>query len=123
MGLAARARRNARAIQVQEHVVTLPHLPQDFDGFTLLHITDLHLDSAPDMTNALIRTVRDLRYDACVLTGDYRARTYGAFDAALAGLAELRPHLNGTVYAHPRQPRLAAHGPGDGGDGLHAADQ
>ncbi len=99
LGLSRRARRNARAIQVQEHVVTLPHLPEEFDGYTLLHITDLHLDAAPDMASALIRTVRDLEYDVCVLTGDYRARTYGAFDAALAGLAEVRPHLNGSVYA------------------------
>lgn len=99
LGLTARARRNARDIQLREHVITLPHLPEEFGGYTLLHLTDLHLDAAPDLVSTLIRTVRGLDYDLCVLTGDYRARTFGAFDAALAGMAELRPHLKGRVYA------------------------
>ena len=99
LGLTTRARRNARRIQVREHDVPLPHLPAEFDGFTLLHLTDLHLDAAPDLTAALIDAVRPLQYDLCVLTGDYRARTFGPFDAALARMAELRPHLKGTVYA------------------------
>lgn len=99
LGLTARARRNARDIQLQEHVVTLPHLPEAFDGYTLLHITDLHLDAAPDMVSALIRAVGGLQYDLCVLTGDYRLRTFGPCEAALAALAELRPHLQGPVYA------------------------
>lgn len=99
LGLTERARRNARTIQVREHVVTLPHLPEAFDGYTLLHLTDLHLDAAPDVTGAVINAAHGLQYDACVLTGDYRARTFGAFDAALAGMAELRPHLQGPVYA------------------------
>ena len=98
-GLFERGRRNARRIQVLEHEVVLPHLPAAFDGFTLLQITDLHLDSAPDLTATLIEAVRPLHYDLCVMTGDYRARTFGAFGPALAGLAELRPHLQGTVYA------------------------
>lgn len=98
-GLWKRAHTNARNIQVRRHDVLLPHLPPAFDGFTLLHLTDLHLDAAPDMTAVLIAAVRSLDYDLCVMTGDYRLRTYGPIDAALRGLAELRPHLRGTVYA------------------------
>ena len=37
-------------------------------------------------------------YDIAVLTGDYRAATYGAYDTTLEGLARLRPHLKGPVY-------------------------
>ena len=37
-------------------------------------------------------------YDLCVLTGDYRGATYGAFDAALEGLARVRAHLKGQIY-------------------------
>jgi predicted MPP superfamily phosphohydrolase len=33
------------------------------------------------------------------MTGDYRALTFGPYDAALAGLKLLRPHLRGEVYA------------------------
>ena len=98
-GLAGRAHRNARQIQLREHTVVLPHLPEEFDGFTLLHLTDLHLDAAPDMVSVLSEAVRLVDYDVCVMTGDYRARTFGPCDAALRGLEALRPHLNGEVYA------------------------
>ena len=98
-GLHARGRRNARRIAVRHHVVTLPHLPRVFDGFTLLQLSDLHIDAAPGFGHALIEAVRPLAYDVCVLTGDYRARTFGPFDATLAELARLRPHLHDPVYA------------------------
>jgi predicted MPP superfamily phosphohydrolase len=99
MGLRARGRRNARRIAIRHHVVTLPHLPRVFDGFTLLQLSDLHIDAAPGFGHALIEAVRPLSYDVCVLTGDYRARTFGPFDAALAELATLRLHLRDPVYA------------------------
>jgi len=98
-GLLGHARRNARRIVVRRHAVDLPHLPPAFDGFTMLQLSDLHIDAAPDYAAVLIEAIRGLDYDVCVLTGDYRARTYGPFDAALAGLAALRPHLKGTPYA------------------------
>src|SRR5206468_1331919 len=40
----------------------------------------------------------ELKYDLCVLTGDYRGRTYGPYDAALAGLAPIRRALTAAVY-------------------------
>src|SRR5262249_5057474 len=39
-----------------------------------------------------------MNYDVCVLTGDYRAATFGSFDAALEGLAQVRARLRGAVY-------------------------
>lgn len=98
-GLHARGQRNARRIVVRRHDVTLPHLPAAFEGVTLLQLSDLHIDAAPGFTAALIDAVRPLVYDFCVLTGDYRARTFGPHAAALAELATLRPHLQGPVYA------------------------
>jgi len=98
-GLHGRGRRNALDIQVREHDVVLPGLPASFDGFTLLHLSDLHIDMRPDFVPALIDTVRAVRYDLCVLTGDYRARTFGPFQPALDGLRELRTHLHGEAYA------------------------
>jgi len=98
-GLLGHARRNARRIVLRRHDVVLAHLPPEFEGFTLLHLTDLHIDAAPDFPAVLIEATRGLDYDLCVLTGDYRARTYGPWDATIAGLAALRPHLKGTPYA------------------------
>jgi uncharacterized protein len=98
-GLLARARRNARRLMVRRHDVAIRHLPAAFDGFTLLQLSDLHIDAAPDFPGVLIEAVRSLDYDLCVMTGDYRARTFGPHQAALAGLAAVRPYLKGTPYA------------------------
>jgi hypothetical protein len=99
VGLHGRGRRNALAIRVRENEIVLPNLPRAFDGFTLLQLTDLHVDMRPDFVHALIERVRPLDYDVCVLTGDYRARTFGPFAATLAGLEQLRLQLKNTVYA------------------------
>jgi len=99
VGLHGRGRRNALAIQVRENEITLPNLPRAFDGFTLLQLTDLHVDMNREFVQVLIAAVRSLDYDLCVLTGDYRARTFGSFAATLDGLKQLRAHLRDTVYA------------------------
>ncbi|HJW81714.1 MAG TPA: metallophosphoesterase [Acidiferrobacterales bacterium] len=99
VGLHGRGRRNALAIQVRENEIALPNLPRAFDGFTLLQLTDLHVDMNREFVPALIEAVRHLDYDLCVLTGDYRARTFGPFAATLAGLEQLRLQLKNTVYA------------------------
>jgi uncharacterized protein len=99
VGLHGRGRRNALAIEVREHEVPLASLPETFDGFTLLQISDPHVDMNPEFVPALIERLQGLEYDLCVLTGDYRARTFGPFAATLAGLETLRAHLKGSVYA------------------------
>jgi len=99
IGLHGRGRRNALAFQVRMNEIVLPTLPRGFDGFTLLQLTDLHIDLRPDFVHALIDRVRTLDYDLCVLTGDYRARTFGPFQTALDGLQRLRTHLKNPVYA------------------------
>ena len=98
-GLHALGRRNAHRIAVRRHTIRLPHLPPAFDGFTLLQLSDLHIDAGPDFGRALIEAVRPLSYDVCVLTGDYRAHTYGPHDAALRELTALRQYLCDPVYA------------------------
>ena len=98
-GLHARGRRNALAIEMRTHGVPLPNLPDAFDGFTILQLSDLHLDMNAKFIGALINRIRSLNYDLCVLTGDYRARTFGPFAAALNGLEELRPYIKTEVYA------------------------
>lgn len=99
LGLYRRGLRNATAIQIRHNDVVIPRLPTAFDGFTLLHLSDLHLDADPVYPTALIECLRQVDYDLCVITGDFRAKTHGSYDAAIAALAQVRPHLNGSVYA------------------------
>ncbi|MGD2112019.1 MAG: metallophosphoesterase [Gammaproteobacteria bacterium] len=98
MLLHGRARRNARLIQVRHNDIAIPGLPGAFENFTILQLSDLHLDIAPDMPHVLGEVVRQVEYDLCVLTGDYRAETWGPYEDALAGLQQLRAQLGETVY-------------------------
>lgn len=98
-GLYWRGNKNTEQIQVRHNVIELAGIPRLFDGYTILHITDLHADMNPRPIERLIEILPDVTYDICVLTGDFRGQTFGPFDAALAGLARVRKHLQMPVYA------------------------
>jgi predicted MPP superfamily phosphohydrolase len=98
-GLYWRARRNAERILIKQNEIRFKDLPPLFDGFTVLHISDLHVDMNPAAMTNLIKLVDGLQYDLCVLTGDYRGETFGPFQAALDGVAKVRVHLKGPIYA------------------------
>lgn len=99
-GLHTRGRQNARRVEVRRNEFALERLPVEFEGYTLLHISDLHLDMAADIPDALIDAVgRAGHYDLCVITGDLRARTFGPYGGALAGMGRVFPHIQSPVYA------------------------
>jgi uncharacterized protein len=98
MGLYWRGRKNAERIRVRHNHIGMQTLPSRFDGFTLLHISDLHVDMNEGAMRRLMELLPGMTYDVCVLTGDYRGATFGPFDAALEGLAQVRAHLKGPVY-------------------------
>lgn len=97
-GLYRRGKRNAESIQVRHHHLSLPKLPTSFDGFTILHLSDMHIDISHAAMRRLIELLPSVRYDICVLTGDFRGSTIGPFDAALEGLARVQAHLKDPVY-------------------------
>lgn len=98
VGLYERGRRNAAQVQVRHHHVAAKAVPAAFDGFTLLHISDLHVDMNEGAMRRLAELVPALDYDLCVLTGDYRGATFGPFDATLEGLARLCAHIKRPIY-------------------------
>ena len=98
-GLYNRGLRNVLDIQVSENDVFLPGLPQSFEGFTILQLSDLHLDITKGLTEAVIERVKVLTYDLCVITGDYRASTSGSYSEAIEETIKLIPHLQEPVYA------------------------
>jgi predicted MPP superfamily phosphohydrolase len=98
VGLYGRGRRNAERVEVRENIVRSHRVPVEFDGFTILHISDMHVDMNEGAMHHLRTLLPELRYDMCVLTGDYRGKTFGPFDAALDGLAQVRSCLREPVY-------------------------
>jgi len=97
-GLYGRGRQNAESIQVRHNDVACKTLPSRFEGFTLLHISDLHVDMSEGAMRRLGELLPEMRYDVCVLTGDHRGPTFGPFDAALEGLSALRSRLHDPIY-------------------------
>ncbi|MDX1587514.1 MAG: metallophosphoesterase [Oleiphilaceae bacterium] len=98
-GLYGRAVRNSRKLRLNHNRFAVPHLPTPFEGFRILHLSDLHLDMDENHLEVLIRSVQPLEYDLCVITGDYRRETWGDTGPAMAAMARLRPHLKGRVLA------------------------
>jgi predicted MPP superfamily phosphohydrolase len=97
-GLYRRACRNAARVELRRNVITSTRLPSAFEGFTILHLSDLHTDMSQAAMEQLGELVAGLDYDICVLTGDYRGATHGPFKAALEGLAVVHAKLKGPVY-------------------------
>jgi uncharacterized protein len=97
-GLYARGRRNADRVVLRENQPIFANLPPAFEGFTILQLSDLHVEMSANAMERAAALAASVRYDIAVLTGDYRAATYGAYESTLEGLARLRPHLKGPVY-------------------------
>jgi uncharacterized protein len=97
-GLYWRGLRNAQRIVVRHNDIAFRELPQHFDGYTILHISDLHADINKIAMLRLAELVGELHYDLCVLTGDYRGETFGPFEAALEGVGRVRSHLREPIY-------------------------
>ena len=98
MGLWGKGRRELLNPVVRENEVLLgDRLPPEFDGFRLLHLTDLHIDMDEGIVEAVSKAVAPLEYDVCVMTGDYRNKTIGDFGKAVSLMRKLRPALKGEV--------------------------
>jgi predicted MPP superfamily phosphohydrolase len=97
-GLFWRARRNAERVVVKQNNVTFANLPTAFDGFTILHLSDLHADMNVVAMQRMIELISGMQYDLCVLTGDYRGKTFGPFEATLDAIAKIRRVLKDPIY-------------------------
>lgn len=85
-------------LKVSENTLELRRLPAEFDGFRILHLSDLHLDLDTSLTDTIIRALDGCRYDICVITGDYRNYTVGDPEPALHELSRLMEALPAPVY-------------------------
>ena len=97
-GLYGRGNRNTELIQVRHNRMDVEGLPDEFEGYSILQISDLHVELNPGAMRRLLEILPELAYDICVLTGDFRAKTFGPFDGALEGLARVVECLRRPVY-------------------------
>jgi uncharacterized protein len=95
VGQHERGYRNACTLEVRELDHSLARLPAAFDGFTILHLSDLHLDGMPELVDLILSAIGERRFDLCILTGDYRTELHGPILPVMRSLGRLVPGLRG----------------------------
>ena len=97
-GLYARGRRNAGSVIVRQNTIRSPAVPAAFDGFRILHLSDLHVDGNKAALHRVVALIGECDYDICLLTGDYRGNSNNC-DAALHGMSKLAARLKAPAMA------------------------
>lgn len=89
IGQTKRGIRNARDIILKETPLFFSNLPKTFDGFTILHLSDLHLDGMEGLEDLILNRLDSRTVDLCVLTGDYRTELHGLNKPIISKLSRL----------------------------------
>jgi len=84
---------NALKLELTEHDIACPGLPKPFAGFTILLLTDLHLDGLPGLVDRVLTLLEGRSFDLCLIGGDIRMETYGPIAPSLRELRRLLPHI------------------------------
>ncbi len=92
-GLYQRGLRNSLDIQTTRITMYDPALPAAFHDFTILYLSDLHLDGNDLLVEPLCAALDAIDADICVLGGDYRFRIHGPFRAMMDHLEVIVPHI------------------------------
>jgi len=92
-GLYRRGLRNALDVQQTTLTVSDPTLPESFDGFTLLYLSDLHIDGNEALLQPLCALLDRIEVDICLLGGDYRVLMHGDFRKVVDCFQQFLPHI------------------------------
>lgn len=82
------------ALAVERVVLSLPDLPEAFDGFTIAQISDIHGRPVDPEEGPLMRAVRQARPDLVAVTGDH-------VDRSLAELRHVTPLISALAQVAP----------------------
>ncbi len=90
-GLYRRGVQNALNLRLQKHDLHFPNLPSRFDGYRILHLTDLHLDFLPGIDDSMVRAIHTLDgpVDLAIFTGDFRERVDSGYKQIVPPLAKV----------------------------------
>lgn len=93
-GLLSRGERNALSPVVRNIVFELDRLPEEFEGFRILHLSDIHADGLSGLAETIADLIRDIEVDLCVLTGDYRFEIHGPCHSVYHNMEKIIPAVN-----------------------------
>ena len=81
--------RNTIEYRVEKVDVFLRNLPQAFYGFSILHLSDIHIESIVDKCERLRQMISEVDFDLCVITGDFRSGGAKSVDVTVNKVREL----------------------------------
>ncbi|MFI5361900.1 MAG: metallophosphoesterase [Elusimicrobiota bacterium] len=82
LGLRRRALENTMAVEINQVDLAVSGLPPAFEGYRILHLTDIHVDQVPGLMERAAERLRGASADLVVLTGDIQ--TFGGPSAVRA---------------------------------------
>lgn len=94
LGIFGRGKRNALRLVRREVDIPFPGLPEAFDGYRILLLSDLHLDGLEGLAERLIEVLKGETADLCVFAGDLRMETHGPWEKCLELLSRVMPHID-----------------------------
>lgn len=98
-GLAYFGGRAARNMKVEKHVISNPLIPEAFNGFKIMHLSDPHFACMKNLVDHLEVAIDGLEYDLVLITGDYMHKYAEPESLALDELKKLFPLLNAPALA------------------------
>ena len=84
-----RGMKNALDYRVEEIEISLRNLPGNFKNFRILQLSDIHMDGIRDQGESLREKIAGLRFDLCIITGDFRFLTFYDYEKAMADVKGL----------------------------------
>ncbi len=94
VGLYSKGHAKALDLKINHFSLAYSELPEPFNNYKILHLSDLHLDSDMQLSNEISKKIKDLEYDVCVMTGDYRLAAYGGFKNVIKPMQNIMAHIN-----------------------------
>ncbi len=71
------AYKNAHSLKLTQHQLYFENLPDSFDGYKILFITDIHIDKVQDIQSSFLELIDKAEFDICAMGGDYAYRYKG----------------------------------------------
>jgi len=84
---------NAMNVKINTIKLEFEDLPEEFENYKILHLSDLHIDTTKYLYKAIIKKIDSIDYDICVMTGDYRVSEYGGFKSIIKPISKLIEHI------------------------------
>ena len=88
-----KAIKKSQEIELTNIYIKKENLPIDFDGFRIVHLTDLHLDSSEGICDRICEKITDIKCDVVFFTGDYASGTIPS-EKISEDISKIKKHIN-----------------------------